>query len=95
MARLEPKTHAPPNRRQLHRYRLDKAGLLAWFGGEKRLSELCETFGVPPMFTVASRNSPTNAHGVQITLANVCLMLELAERMHKPLDLYQHLVEVR
>jgi hypothetical protein len=69
------------------RYGFDVPKLMAWFGGEDRLKELSDVYGVP---------RPFDSRGyTRVSTANLALLLELAERMHKPLDLYQFVVEQR
>jgi hypothetical protein len=90
MAKLEPRPQIPRKKTHpeiSHRYGLDKVRLLAYFGGEARVKDLCQTYGVPLPHDVRG--------GIPVTLNNVLLMLELAERMHQPLDLYQFVVESR
>ena len=71
------------------RYGFDRAALLHWFGGLQGLHDLCAVYGVPnPCRTKLHDN-------FDVTANSLAILLELAERMHKPLDLYQYLREYR
>ena len=85
MARLEPSDVPAPYRAP--RYAFDRDRIVAWFGGEKRILELADTFGVPRPFK--------NRGITRLSAANLAVLLELAERMHRPIDLYQFLTESR
>ena len=76
---------SPAHKRVRTRYQFDMGRLLAFFGGLEHLERSAAVFGVPPPPTVRF----TTAHYY------VPVLLELAHRMHKPLDLYDYLVEVR
>lgn len=70
------------------RYGFDTDRLWRWFGGPERLVHLCAVYGLPA--DVVGRKG----NGLLSTNA-LAVLLELAERMHKPLDLYQFVVQVR
>ena len=90
MAQLSVARHAvprPPD--SALRYGFDRTRLLRWFGGSKRISELCAVYGLPDLCR-------TRLHGeLHLTVAGLAVLLELAERMHRPLDLYQYVQEQR
>ena len=72
------------------RYEFDRLALARWFGGVDRLPELCAVYGLPWPQASANGRIP-----FIITAPVLAVLLELAERMHKPLDLYQYVVQVR
>jgi hypothetical protein len=75
------------------RYCFDEDMLLAHFGGRERLAELTGQYGVPPLPVVIRKRKSWNR---DLDLNHyIPVLLELAERMHRPLDLYQFVVELR
>lgn len=86
MATLTPVQHTDGRKAKApRRYGIDTRTLIIkWFGGVKELDRLCEVYGVPKLTTPYSAG-----------VADIAILLELAERMHKPIDLYQFVVEVR
>ena len=89
MARLAVKPLA--GAQSVLRYEFDRDGLIRWFGGAQRLVELCAIYGVP----WPQASSKAKAPQWHVSAPILAVMLELAERMHKPLDLYQFVVQVR
>jgi hypothetical protein len=68
------------------RYTIDTKGLVRKrFPTVKALDQACEVYGLPKLA------NPLGTMGVN----DLAILLELAERMHQPIDLYQYLVEVR
>lgn len=84
MARLVP---FDPDKPPPVRYGFDRRRLVGHFGGDQHIKELCATFGVTMPCFDRSR--------VRINVPTLAIMLELAERMHRPLDLYQFVIQER
>jgi hypothetical protein len=75
------------------RYCFDEDKLMAHFGGRERLMELTRLYGVPP---VPQRIQDRRRWNRDTLIAPyIPVLLELAERMHQPLELYPFVVELR
>lgn len=75
------------------RFAYDEDKLMEHFGGRSRLLDLTRQFGVPPPPLRIAERKAWNRDLLIATYTPV--LLELAERMHQPLDLYQFVVELR
>ncbi len=94
MARLVPSLgdcRAAETRQVRIRYRFDERGLIAHFGGIERLRELSRIHGLPqPPGTFS-----TDVRQAYRLTTYLPVLLELAHRMHRQLDLHEFVQELR
>jgi hypothetical protein len=74
------------------RYRFDEEGLIAWFGGMDRVRELAGVYGLPQPNRRFHYSDFRKASTMAVYLP---VLLELAHRMRKPLELYDFVQELR
>lgn len=67
------------------RYAFEVSELADWLGGREKLPELCRQFGLPPIEVGRHQRDTSKA----------AVLLELARRMGRPIDVHRFIVQER